>query len=309
MSTTTTMMKTATKRHLLAGLTAGFGLLALTKTAQAQEILLTGPLAGAPAVRELRLYRQGRVEVSPGVSFTVLDEYRRTILPGLQLTYNITDWLGIGVWGGFGAIKTTTALTDHIQDVNRQRRAEEATRMANAGANYSPSTDARLTAVNLGPDFTQQVASIDWMVSPQITFVPFRGKLALFSKVYTDTEIFFFLGPGFIGLTERADCDKPGGTSGKPTCINSFSTASRVAWTASFGLGLSFFVNKWNSLGLEYRAMPFAWNTGGFDTAGGGRDKSFPDGKVDSEDRKFIFNQLLTVRWNFYLPMQYRLSQ
>jgi outer membrane beta-barrel protein len=299
MSTTTTMMKTATKRHLLAALTAGLGLLALTETAQAQEILLTGPLAGAPAVRELRLYRQGRVEISPGVTFTVLDEYRRTIMPGLQLTYNITDWLGIGVWGAFGAIKTTTALTDHIQEVNAQRDCR----------NHLTTTDCRLTAVNLGQDFTQQIASIDWMVAPQVTFVPFRGKLSFFSKVYTDSEIFFFLGPGFIGLTERADCDKPGGNSGKPTCINSFATASRVGVTATFGLGLSFFVNKWNSLGLEYRAMPFAWNTGGFDTAGGGRDKSFPDGKVDGSDRKFIFNQLLTVRWNFYLPLQYRLSQ
>ena len=53
---------TATQRRLLAGLTAGFALLAFTETAQAQEILLTGPLAGAPAVRQLRLYREGRFE-------------------------------------------------------------------------------------------------------------------------------------------------------------------------------------------------------------------------------------------------------
>lgn len=300
MSTTTTMMKTATKRHLLAALTAGLGLLCLTETAQAQEILLTGPLAGAPAVRELRLYRQGRVEISPGVTFTLLDEYRRTILPGLQLNYNITDWLAVGVWGAFGAIKTTTALTDHIQDVNAARHCR-------TDQTAASTTDCRLTAINLGPDFTQQIAAIDWMVTvPQVTFVPFRGKLSLFSKVYTDSEIFFFAGLGIIGLTERGDCTSP---SGNKPCSQNFDTASRIALAPSFGLGLSFFVNKWNSLGLEYRAMPFAWNTGGFDTAGGGRDKSFPDGQINGSDRKFIFNQLLTVRWNFYLPLQYRLSQ
>jgi hypothetical protein len=296
------MMKTATKRHLLAALGAALGLLAFTETAQAQEILLTGPLAGAPAVRELRLYRQGRVEISPGVSFTLLDEYRRTILPNLQLNYNITDWLAVGVWGGLGLKLTDAALSEHIQEVNARRRAP-----VDQGGQPPTSTDRRLTAINLGPNFLDQLASINWMITaPQLTFVPFRGKLALFSKVYTDSEIFFFAGLGIIGLTERADCTTP--TGGKP-CSQNFATASRTAFAPSFGFGLSFFVNSWNSLGLEYRAMPFAWNTGGFDTAGGGRDKSFPDGQINGDDRKFIFNQLLTVRWNFYLPLKYRLSQ
>ena len=42
-------------------------------TASAQEIQLTGPLAGAPAVRKLRLYRPGRVELALGPGFTLLD--------------------------------------------------------------------------------------------------------------------------------------------------------------------------------------------------------------------------------------------
>jgi len=302
MSTTTTTMKTATKRHLLAALGAGLGLLAFTETAQAQEILLTGPLAGAPAVRELRLYRQGRVEISPGVSFTILDEYRRTILPGLQINYNITDWLGIGLWGGLGIKLTDAALSEHIQEVNGARACQ-----MHRAAGEPPTTDCRLTAVNLGVNFLDQIASINWMVTaPQVTFVPFRGKLSLFSKIYTDTEIFFFAGLGIIGLTERAECTIPSG--GKP-CAYNFDTASRVALGPSFGFGLSFFVNSWNSFGIEYRALPFAWNTGGFDTAGGGRDKSFPDGQINGDDRKFIFNQLFTARWNFYLPLKYRLSQ
>ena len=50
----------------------------LESSAEAQEIQLTGPLAGAPAVRKLRLHREGRFEVTPNVSFTLLDEYNRT---------------------------------------------------------------------------------------------------------------------------------------------------------------------------------------------------------------------------------------
>ena len=51
------------------------GVVLASGTASAQEIQLTGPLAGAPAVRQLRLHRAGRFEVSPTVSFTLLDEY------------------------------------------------------------------------------------------------------------------------------------------------------------------------------------------------------------------------------------------
>src|SRR5579884_3135109 len=72
------------------------------RDAAAQEIQLTGPLKGAPAVRDLRLYREGRFEIAPTVSFTLLDEYRRTILVGARLNYNIKDWIAIGVWGAYG---------------------------------------------------------------------------------------------------------------------------------------------------------------------------------------------------------------
>ena len=91
-------------RRILTVLCALLGIFASSR-ATAQEIQLTGPLAGAPAVRQLRLHRQGRVEIAPSVSFTLLDEYQRTILPGGRLTYNLADWLAIGVWGAFGAVK------------------------------------------------------------------------------------------------------------------------------------------------------------------------------------------------------------
>jgi hypothetical protein len=87
-------MKEATMRRFLTVLCVLLGVFASTR-ATAQEIQLTGPLAGAPAVRQLRLRRQGRVEIAPSINFTLLDEYQRTIMPGGRLTYNLTDWLAI----------------------------------------------------------------------------------------------------------------------------------------------------------------------------------------------------------------------
>ncbi len=291
-----TITKQKTIKRLVSVLAAALALFAFTERAEAQQILLTGPLAGAPAVRKLRLHRKGRLEVAPAVSFTLLDEYQRTILVGAKLNYAFTDWLAFGAWGAFGAAHLSTHLTDQIQDVNAGRRASDPNGIT---------LDRQLTAVNLGPNFEDQLGTIDWVVAPQLTAVPFRGKLALFQSIYLDTDLYFFAGPAIVGLSERKNC---AGTSTDP-CVNSFAMATRVAVAPTFGLGFNFFINKWSALGFEYRAMPFSWNTGGFDTAGGGQDKKFPDNKISNDDRQFHFNSVLTLSFNVYLPFQYKVSE
>jgi hypothetical protein len=299
---TKTMNNTATLKALkrattglVAALAFSVGLTALPEEAQAQEILLTGPLAGAPAVRKLRLYRKGRLQLTPSATFTVLDEYQRTILPGLELQYNFTDWLSLGAWGAYSpdALHLSTGLTKDIQDVNQKRNC----------ARNRDDIDCRLTDVNMGSDFEQQLGQIDWVAAPQLTGVPFRGKLALFKSIYVDTEIYFFAGAAFVGLQERKDCE------GGDECTADPELASRTAIAPTGGLGFSFFTGGWGGLQLQYRLMPFAWNTGGFDTAGGGPDSDFPDGKVNSEDRQYRFNQLVTVGWTFFLPTKQRVSE
>lgn len=294
----TTTKQKITKR-LVAVLALALALCAFTEPAEAQQILLTGPLAGAPAVRKLRLRRKGRFEIAPAVSFTLLDEYQRTILLGGRLNYNFTDWLSFGAWGAVGsAIRIQTDLTDQIQSVNAQRRAADPN---------ATSIDRLLTANNLGPDFKKQLGGIDWVVAPQLTAVPFRGKLALFQSIYLDTDLYFFGGPAFIGLTERKNC--AGTTSDPCSGPTGFQTATRMAIAPTFGLGFNFYINKWSALGFEYRGLPFSWNTGGFDTHGGGKDKKFPDNKITNDDRQFNFNQVLTISYNIYLPFQYKVSE
>ncbi len=300
MRTTTTKTRTKTTRWLAAAAVAGATLFGFTQRAQAQEILVTGPLAGAPAVRHMRLYRQGRFEVSPAVSFSLLDQYERTIFFGARLNYNFTDWLGVGVFGTYGAVKIPTALSDHVQEQNDIRRKKDvAFRAANGGAE---SVDQRLVDTNLGPDFKNQLGTMDWILAPQLTVTPFRGKLALFKNIFLDTDLYFFAGPAFVGVQERANCKAN-------TCKGHYDRASRVAIAPTFGLGFTFYINKWNALGFEYRGLPFSRNTGGFDTRGGGKDKAFPDNAISSADQQFQFNQMLTISYNFYFPMQYRVSE
>jgi hypothetical protein len=296
---TTTIQKFS--KRLFAAALAASAVLAIPERADAQEILLTGPLAGAPAVRKLRLYREGRFEFAPAVTFTLLDEYQRTILLGARLQYNFTDWLGLGIWGAYGKlIRINTALTDHIQEVNGSP--------ARTNGGYD-NPERRLTAVNLGPNFEDQLGGMDWVLAPQITAVPFRGKLALFQGIYMDTDLYAFGGPAFIGITERADCDSTPESPCAPGPDVPFDEATRMAIAPTFGIGLSFYVNKWSAIGFEWRFLPFSLNTGGFDTAGGGNNEEFPDNKITSADRRFAFRQLLSLSFNIFLPTQYRISE
>jgi outer membrane beta-barrel protein len=280
-------MKEAMMRRFITVSAILLGVLGASGRATAQEIQLTGPLAGAPAVRQLRLHRAGRFEVAPTVSFTLLDEYQRTILVGGRLTYNLTEWLGIGAWGAFGAVKTPTGLSQRIQEVTQLRRG------TGPAGEPAGSINNLLTAASIGPDFKQQLGTINWVVAPQVTFIPFRGKLAIFQKIFVDTDAYLFAGPAFVGLKERADCTD---------CVGQFNTATRMQIAPTFGLGLTFYMGGWASLGLEYRALPYAWNTGGFDTRGGAPDGRFPDNKISKEDREFKFNQMLSVNVGIYLP-------
>jgi opacity protein-like surface antigen len=272
-------------------------LLATAGAARAQEIQLTGPLKGAPAARQLRLYREGRFEIAPAVSFTLLDEYRRTILVGARLNYNIRDWVALGVWGAAGVVSTTTDLTDRIDQPT--------------GAPRDP-----LTAVNVNHSgdpsggfrpFAAQTAKISYVIAPQLTFIPFRGKLAIFNKIFVDADFYVAGGVGFVGVDERTSC---GGNTGL-RCSNpsSFALSSSTKIAPTFGVGLTFYPGNWFSLGVEYRALPFSWNRSGFDSHGGGSNGNFPDLQVNGQDETFRFNQLVTIALGFSLPAKPRLSE
>jgi hypothetical protein len=282
------------KKALVAAFALAVGVLATPKPAAAQEIQITGPLAGAPAVRKQRLYREGRFELAIGPGFTLLDEYKRTIFLSGRLQYNIFDWLGIGVFGGFSpeSLSLNTDLTDKIEATPAPRNSR--------------------TAVNLpgtvgAPKFENQTGKFGWIATPQITFSPFRGKLALFQKLFIDTDLYVHGGVAIVGVKERGDC----GGAGKVACTQaaSFQTVDRVAVAPSFGLGLTLYPSNFLSFNIEYRAFPLAYNRGGFDSRGAGPDASFPDLKIDSEDRTFKFNQMVFVALGFHLPTSPTISQ
>jgi len=260
--------------------------------AEAQDLEISGPLAGAPAVMRLRIYREGRFQIKAMGAMTLQDEFTRAMLFGGQLTYHITDWLGIGVWGGFAPVQFDTSLTEQIQKKGQ-------------------TNDRNVLSLPRRQNFPDQIGKIKYIIAPQVVFIPLRGKLGMFESLFVDTDFFVNGGVGIIGVEERADVDvttcRGVGDPTFPTCVNSQAQrTSRVAIAPTFGVGLSFYFTDYLAMTWEWRAFPFSWNTSGTDEGGSGSD--FPDGRVNSDDYIFHFNHLASVGFAFYLPTEPELS-
>jgi hypothetical protein len=271
---------------------------ALPSMASAQEIEVEGPLAGAPAVIGLRDYRRMRLQIQLHGSITLEDEYSRAIQTGAQLMFHPVDWLGIGVWGGYSVAQIDVDLTEQVK-VKGQTNEVNILSLPNA------------------QNFPDQIGRIKWIVAPQIAFIPLRGKLGVFEKLFVDTDFYVAGGAAFVGLEERApvdsatfdNCRSMGESSPNGSLraeIDCFAEtqgvrSSRVAIAPTFALGLSLYFSDFIALTLEWRALPFAWNTSGTDESGDPAG-DFPDDVIDEKDRLAHFNHMFTVGLAFYLP-------
>lgn len=261
--------------------------------AEAQDIQLTGPLAGAPAVRKLKMYRQGRISLAPMAYFSVNDEFQRHLMAGGRVEYNLFDFLALGVFGAKTIIGLRTSLADEVHDKGVFDQLNYPYR-----DDTHPNARQRILFAN------NQLGLIDYIGGVQASLVPFRGKFSLFARAFIDADAFLFLGVGAAGVRERADVERseedvnPENQQG-----SAVDTTTRTHIAPTFGGGLNMYLSDFIALSLEYRMMPFAWNTSGTDEAGSDcHGGEFPDDAIDADDDLMHFNQFFTVGVMFHLP-------
>ncbi|HEX5658707.1 MAG TPA: outer membrane beta-barrel domain-containing protein [Polyangiales bacterium] len=301
-------MKTASRWLIALGLVfAASGVTIGTPRAEAQEYQVTGPLAGAPAVRKMRVYRDGRFQIQPEFGATLVDEFTRTLFVGAQIGYHFTDWLGIHAFFDYG-LPLDTNLTDQV--TSRGQR-----------------TDYNALSLPDPKNFNKQTGQIKFLTGIQATFIPLRGKLALFQAAFVDTDFYIFGGVAFANVQERKDV---GGSLTTGPCnpvtlraarandefpdaddackATQTQSTTRLALAPTFGVGLSMYFTDYLAMTLEYRAFPFKWNTSGTDEGGLGKNRepdssgAFPDGRINADDRTSQFNQMFKLGFAFYLP-------
>lgn len=293
-----TVTKTAMRLVLVsAALLTGLALGPAAPRASAQDIQVEGPLAGAPAVIGMRIYREMRFQLQLQGTMTLNDEFSRAILAGGQLMFHPTDWLGIGVWGGYALVNIETALTDQV-------------------AERGQTNEVNVLSLPRPSGFPDQIGKLQWIAAPQIHFIPLRGKLGIFEKLFVDTDFYLLGGVAFVGLEERAPVEEAvykgcsmNDLGGQIMCLTESQSAreTRMAIAPTFGAGLSLFMGDWVAMTLEWRAMPFAWNTSGTDEAGDAKG-DFPDDQINSDDQLSHFNHMFSLGFSFYLPTEPGLS-
>ncbi|MCS6857660.1 MAG: hypothetical protein NZM37_08110 [Sandaracinaceae bacterium] len=269
-----------------------FGCFNFVSPLYAQEIQITGPLAGAPAVRRMRMYRVMRVNVVPGIGYTLQDEFSRSLFVGLEANFHFLDWLGIGIWAGYAAALINTDLTSRVMERGQV-------------------TSRNRFSLPDREQFDKQIGRIQWAVSAHLIFIPLRGKLSLFQSVFVDTDLYVLGGAALFGIEERAsttiDESGCGERFDQAKCRESqLARAGRVAPTPMFGVGLSMYVNSWFGLTIEWRGFPFSWNPSGTDEAG--PNGPFPDGKIDGTDSRTTFNHMVFGGLAFLLPPDLKIS-
>jgi outer membrane beta-barrel protein len=303
-------------KRLLAPLVLA-GVTLAASPAAAQEIQLRGPLAGARSVARIVQYREGRFALTPTFGITLQDEFSRELLVGLRGEYHFTDWLGVGFWGAFAPAHIDTSLTDQIS----QR---------------SPGGSFNVPRAN---QFTNQVGRRNFLFDLHVTFVPLRGKFALFQNLVADTDFYILAGVGFVGIEERADVTLRSSPSYETpyltgasrqtsqqiqdaTFASQTNRASRIAIAPTVGFGINFYLNRFVSIGFEYRIMPFSWNRSGTDensaategvsdTVGNyfQSDVRRRLGVIDSNDRSMSLNQIVNFGVTFFLPTAPRIGR
>ncbi len=278
---------------LLVALLAMVGTELTGSTAHAQEIQITGPLAGQPAVRRMRQYRVNRFQLTPTIGYTLQDEFARHLMVGLEGNFHFTDFLGVGVWGAAanfgGAFNLDTDLTGQVQ-INGQTTVRNRLSM--------PTPD----------NFDAQVARMQGIVSAHVLFAPLRGKLSLFQGAFVDTDFYILAGIALAFVQERADVTDPnvcGGATTTDACrATQLARKDRVAPAPMLGVGLNLYFNEFLGLALQWRAFPFNWNPAGTDEAGGvgTSSVSVPDGLINDADQRFYFHHMINIGLIINLP-------
>lgn len=285
-----TLLRISLVAVLAVGLVMGEGLRG-DNTVSAQDVHVSGPLAGAPAVMNQRLWRDMRLHVEPFFAFTIADEYSRSLIVGGELRFHFLDWLGIGGWGGYSVATLDTNLTKEIRD-------------------KGVTTNANRLDLPSREGYPDQVGRLNWWSGVEVHFIPFRGKLAMFQKVFVDADLDLFVGAAFVGVEERTDavgvpapppdsgvsgCVIQGQTAVDTGCLESQGARSkRTAIAPSFGAAFNAFFKEFVGISFRWRGIPFKYNTSGTDNNG--------DGQIDGDDRLRQFNNMFTVGVIFALP-------
>ncbi len=248
------------------------------------------PLADQPAVRHKYELRAGRFEITPTFEASISAYFKHTLSGGLKLEYHLNDYLSIGGMIFYGT-STNTGLMDQVVDS-----------LPPAGQETYP-TPSKQTALD-------HANTIPLHGGVGLTFTPWFGKLAVFSRAFLAFDVYVSGGFGFAqtkndfsgsdsATTCDSGCDGPNPMYNDPRNDGPHNAGFNPG--VQFGGGLHIYFSSFAGLDIYIRDYMFTDNPSGLDYN--------YDFKVDDSDRRFLSHLFVGVGLAFFLPTQPSVSR
>jgi outer membrane beta-barrel protein len=220
------------------------------------------PLDGQPAVRRRVLMRKLRLEVTPQFVTSINQDYKHAFGPGINIQFHLTDWLAVGVQGAY-LLNADTALEDKVRG---QLSTDQYVYNGGEGTVHGPNPTLSI--------HNQHVMGINAIFSGYAQITPFYGKIAFFSALFVNYDLYVNGGVGFVDYVQKGCCQTAAGADGKtkglPLDPNEQSGAlfAGLKVGGQFGVGAHVYFNEWLGLQFELRDYVVGANPGGLDVNG-----------------------------------------
>jgi outer membrane beta-barrel protein len=270
-----------------------------------------GVLEGKPIVVERIELRKLRFSVTPMAGMSLSQPYVHKGFAGAKLRFDITDWIGVRVSGGYGVVNVDAKLLKAINGGGLPTGIE-----AGEPALVRPASELDNPAPLLH-DFQAGLTRLNWQASADLAFTPFAGKLGLFQAIFTEYDIYLFGGVGLTGwgkhyvnsrsTAERYGvstdpnsdfyCQQQNGAQNGECLLHPVKAEEGVKVGGSFGAGMHLFLSEWAAINLEIHDIVVGHNIAGLNA-------TIPDvpPRVDNGDRVPVHNVTFNLGATFYFP-------
>jgi outer membrane beta-barrel protein len=275
---------------LLVGFTV-IGISLSTEAAQERK----SPLTNAPAIRKRLELRNNRVEFGVGAGVTIGQDFYNALLIMPRLSYHMTDWLALGVFGGLNVTKKwkSTFNSDLQEALDLGDKTLGVAKSSDPKTPTAPIADATMNRINN-------------LAGAQIEFLPLAGKLALFGNAFMYFDFYIFGGAAIVNLINSgnlpgacADSNLSASDALFYSCSANVEKGMKIA--ANGGLGAHAFLNNYLAIAIEIRDLVYKNNSAGRDVNG--------DKKTNSSDLKLTNNFLCSINLQVFLPSKPRVSR
>lgn len=181
-------------------------------------------LESGPSVRRKLMFRSTRFEAAPMIGITAGDAYMRNPAAGLNLSYYLTNSIGLGVSGGYSPFHFETDLAKNVK------------------ASLDENAPSELDSL--------QFSFVQWFAGLEFKVVPLFGKFSLLNNTSLNYDIHLV---GGLTVLQRVGCDASEVGSNCSQSALSDSSLTEISPAGTIGGGFRLFLGDAYALTLQIR--------------------------------------------------------